>query len=318
MKAAVVSGPNRVPVYADFEDPRPQPGATVIQVAASALSTATRLRAAGSHYSLSGGFPLVPGIDGVGRDESGRRLGFLLPVAPFGGMGERTLVPDALCLPVPDDLDDVLAAALINPGQSPIGALRVRADLQPGETMLVNGATGTTGQLAVQLAKHLGAGRVIATGRDSGALTRLRELGADHTVDLGVGTAAVRDTLAAHFADGRVDVVVDYLSGGPTETLLAAAARGHQGPEPIRYVIAGSAAGPTTTLPTSVLGSTSIVLMGSGIGAVRLPQIIEAAAQALQIAGAAGLRIDLHEVPLREVEEAWTADHGRSRVVFSL
>ena len=318
MKAAVVSGPGRVPVYADFEDPRPQPGTTLIHVAASALSTATRLRAAGTHYSMKGGFPLVPGIDGVGRDESGRRLGFLLPVAPFGGMGERTVVPDALCLPVPDDVDDVLAAALINPGQSPIGALRVRADLRAGETVLVNGATGTTGQLAVQVARHLGAGRVIATGRDADALTRLRELGADHTVDLTLEPGEVRDALAGYFADGRVGVVVDYLSGRPTETVLAAAAQGHRGPEPIRYVLAGSAAGPTTTLPTSVLGSTSIVVMGSGIGAVRVPQIIEAAGQALQIARAADLRIDVHEVPLPEVEAAWTADHGRRRVVFTL
>ncbi len=86
---------------------------------------------------MTGGFPLVPGIDGVGWTESGERVGFLLPEAPFGGMAEKTLVRDALCMPVPDNLSDVLAAAIINPGQSPIGALSARATLQPGEGVLV-------------------------------------------------------------------------------------------------------------------------------------------------------------------------------------
>jgi len=152
MRAAIVSGPNQVPVYGEFDEPRPQHGSTIVRVAASALSNATRVRAAGSHYSMTGGFPLVPGLDGVGRTESGARVGFLLPEAPFGGMAEKTPVRDALCLPVPDEVSDVLAAAIINPGQSPIGALRTRAGIQRGETVLINGATGTTGQVAVQIA----------------------------------------------------------------------------------------------------------------------------------------------------------------------
>lgn len=318
MKAAVVHGPNQVPVYGNFEDPTPSDGLIVIHVAASALSNATRARAAGSHYSATGGFPLVPGIDGVGRDDAGRRLAFLLPKAPFGGMAEQTLVPNALCLPVPDGVSDVLTAAIINPGQSPIGALRVRAGLQDGETVLINGATGTTGQVAVQVAKHLGAGRVIATGRDAVALARLQELGADHTIDLNLEAEEVADALTGYFSGGRIDVVLDYLSGGPTETVLAAAAQGHKGAEPIRYVIAGSAAGPTTSIPTSVLGSTSIVVMGSGIGAVRVPEIMQSVSHALQIASETELHIDVHEVPLPDIQHAWTADHGRNRVVFTV
>jgi len=224
-------------------------------------------------------------------------------------------VRDALCLPVPDEVSDVLAAAIINPGQSPIGALRTRAGIQRGETVLINGATGTTGQVAVQIAKHLGADRVIATGRSSEALARLVELGADATVDL---PADVQDTLAAHFADGGVDIVLDYLSGPPTETVLAAVARGHKGAKPVRYIIAGTSGGASTSVPTSVLGSTSLVLMGSGIGAVRVPEIVQASAEALQIARSANLQIDLTEVPLSQVEEAWVTNHDRSRVVFTM
>ncbi len=317
MRAALVSGPNQTPVYGEFDDPRPQEGFTVVRVAASALTNVTRVRAAGSHYSMTGGFPLVPGLDGVGRTKSGVRVGFLLPEAPFGGMAEKTLVKDALCLHVPDEVGDVLAAAIINPGQSPIGALRTRADLKRGETVLINGATGTTGQVAVQIARHLGAGRVIATGRNADALAKLVELGADATVDLTADADAVADALAEHFADGGVDVVLDYLSGPPTETVLAALA-GSKAAGPVRYVIAGTSAGASTSVPTSVLGSTPIVVMGAGIGAVRVPDIIQASAEALQIAGSANVQIDVAEVPLSQVEQAWTAYHGRNRVVFTI
>jgi len=267
---------------------------------------------------MAGVFPLVPGVDGVGRTESGTRVGFLLPTAPFGGMAEKTLVLEALCLPVPDYVSDVLAAAIINPGQSPISALRTRAILQPGETVLINGATGTTGQIAVQIAKHLGAGRVIATGRSSDALARLRELGADDTIDLTADADVVQDALAAHFADGGIDIVLDYLSGSPTEIVLAACARSHKAAKPVRYVIAGGAAGQSTSVPTSVLGSTSLVVMGSGIGAVRVPDIVQSATEALQIIGSANLQIDLTELPLDKVEKAWATDYGRSRVVFTI
>ena len=318
MKAAIVQGPNQTPIYGEFDEPTPQDGLVVVHVAASALSNVTRARAAGSHYSMTGGFPLVPGIDGVGRTQSGERVGFLLPEAPFGGMAEKTLVREALCLPVPDDVGDVLAAAIINPGQSPIGALRIRAALQHGENVLINGATGTTGQVAVQTAKYLGAGRVVATGRSSSALARLSELGADATVDLTTDDDVLQESLAEHFADGGIDVVLDYLSGPPAETVMAAVARSHKGAKPVRYVIAGTAAGASTSVPTSVLGSTSLLLMGSGIGAVRVPDIVRASAEALQIAGSANLQVDLTEIPLAQVEEAWVADHGRSRVVFTI
>ena len=317
MKAAIVHGPNRTPVYGEFDEPTPQDGMVVVRVAASALSNATRARAAGSHYSMTGGFPLVPGIDGVGWTESGERIGFLLPEAPFGGMAEKTLVRNALCVPVPDSLSDVLAAAIINPGQSPIGALRARATLQPGEGVLINGATGTTGQVAVQIARYLGAGRVVVTGRNAGALARLRELGADDTIDLTADADAVQDALAAHFAEDGINVVLDYLSGSPTEIVLGAIARSHQGAKTIRYVIAGSSAGSSTSIPTSVLGSTSLVLMGYGIGSAKVPDIVRSSREALQIAESVDLRIDLTAMPLAQVEEAWVTDHDRRRVVFT-
>lgn len=316
MKAAVVPGPNQTPIYADFDDPTPRDGFTIVDVAASALSNATRARATGSHYSSAGNFPLVPGIDGVGRTEDGRRVGFVLPEAPYGGMAEKTLVRNALCLPIPDEVGDVLAAAIINPGQSPLGALRARAGLQPGETVLINGATGITGQIAVQIAKHLGASRVIATGRNAEALARLAELGADHTIDLTAGPENLQAALETH-AEG-IDIVLDYLSGPPTETVLAAIARNYKAGTPLRYVIAGTAAGAVTTVPTSVLASIPLTLMGSGIGAVRVSDILQAAKDALQIAGTMQLHIDINELPLSKIAETWATNHDRRRVVFTV
>ena len=137
---------------------------------AAAISHVVKSRASGAHYSASGQFPFVVGIDGVGRLDDGRRVYFVLPRAPYGSMAEQTVAPSAQCLALPDDLDDVTAAAIANPGMSSWAAYKERAKLKAGETVLVNGATGTAGRLAVQIAKHLGAKKVIATARNADAL----------------------------------------------------------------------------------------------------------------------------------------------------
>ena len=114
MKAAIVAEPGSKPVYADFEDPDER----LLTVCAAALSPLVRGRASGTHYSSARAFPFVVGVDGVGRDESGRRFYFLLPRAPFGAMAERTVVHADQCIALPHDLDDAIAAAIANPGMS--------------------------------------------------------------------------------------------------------------------------------------------------------------------------------------------------------
>jgi NADPH:quinone reductase-like Zn-dependent oxidoreductase len=152
----------------------------------------------------------VVGIDGVGRLDDGDRVYFVLPRAPHGSMAERTVVASAQCIALPDELDDVTAAAIANPGMSSWAAYTERARLKAGETVLVNGATGTAGRLAVQIAKHLGAKKVIATARNADALEPVRALGADVTIPLGENEAALERCLMAQFSEG-VDVVIDYL-----------------------------------------------------------------------------------------------------------
>ena len=177
MKAAIVQGPNQTPVYGDFAEPEPAAvSESRIRVSAAALSPLARGRASGAHYSASHSFPFVAGVDGVGRLDDGRRVYFLMPRAPYGAMAEEAVVPSTQFLPLPDGLDDITAAAIANPVMSSCAALTERAKLKAGETVLVNGATGAAGQLAVQIAKRLGAAKVIATGRNLKALREAARL----------------------------------------------------------------------------------------------------------------------------------------------
>lgn len=313
MKAAIVRGPGQTPVYADFAEPVPEAGETRVAVTAAAISPVVRSRASGQHYSASGRFPFIAGLDGVGRLDDGRRVYFILQRAPYGSMAQRAAVPAAHCLPLPDDLDDVTAAAIANPGMSSWAALTERARLQPGETVLVNGATGTAGRLAVQIARHLGARKVIATGRDADALRTAADLGADVTIPLGADDLA--DRLGEQFAAG-VDVVLDYLWGPGAERLLAAGAKA--GAVPIRFVQIGAISGAEIALPGAVLRSSAITLMGSGIGSVPPDRMVAAIGGLLQAAGPAGLRIAATPVPLAEVERAWLSDDSRQRIVLTV
>jgi NADPH:quinone reductase-like Zn-dependent oxidoreductase len=314
MKAAVVRAAGQTPVYDDFADPEPASGEVRVAVAAAALSPLARSRAAGAHYSVAGGgFPAVAGVDGVGRLDDGRRVYFLLPRAPWGAMAERTVALATQIAPLPDGLDDVTAAAIANPGMSSWAALKERARLQPGETVLINGATGTAGHLAIQIARHFGAAKVIAVGRNLEALNALH---ADATIALTEDWATVDDAFARQFAAG-IDVVVDYLWGRSAERLLAAAAKASAADRPLRFVQVGAASGPNVTLPGAVLRSKPIALIGSGLGSVPNDRLIADIGELLQAAATRRFRLDAKAVPLSDVESAWGA-RGDARVVFTI
>jgi len=317
MKAAVVMGAGETPVYAEFSEPAPSAGESRIAVTAAAISQVVKSRASGKHYSSSGRFPFVVGIDGVGRLDDGSRVYFILPRAPFGGMAERTVAPSTQCLPLPDELDDVTAAAIANPGMSSWAAYTERAKLTAGETVLVNGATGTAGRLAVQIAKHLGAKKVIATARNAEALKSVAALGADVTIPLLDDETALEDRFKEQFAQG-VDIVIDYLWGESAERLLVAGAKAGKEAVPIRFVQIGAVSGPDITLPSAVLRSSAIVLMGSGIGSLPPDRFVHAIRELLRATVPAGLKIAANPVPLSDVEQAWPRDDSARRTVFTV
>ena len=314
MKAAVVFDLNEGPIWADFTEPQPAAGYTLIDVRAAAISHVVKGRASGRHYSFDGTLPFVVGIDGVGMTSDGQRVYFAFPSAPFGSMAQRAPVALQNCLPLPDALDDISAAAMANPGMSAWAALVKRAQFQAGETVLINGATGSAGQLAVQIARYLGAKKIIATGRNAQALTALA---ADECINL----TADEQTLNAQFAAasaGQIDVVVDYLWGRSAELLLPMLAKYTPGDKPVRYVQVGSLAGADIGLNGAVLRAAPLQLMGSGIGSLTMPQLLAATGEMLQAAVPGHFTIATTPLPLRDVAAAWPRDNSQKRTVFTL
>jgi NADPH:quinone reductase-like Zn-dependent oxidoreductase len=321
MKAAVISAAGTPPIYADFSEPLPAEGKEFITVTASALSQFSKSRSTGRHYSSSGAFPSVAGADGVGRTASGRRVYFVLPEAPFGALSEKTLVASRQCINIPDAVDDLTAAAIANPGMSAWAAMVERACLQPGETVLVNGATGTAGRLAVQLAKYLGAGRVIATARNEKELQELLSLGADEVIPFNLqlpeGAENFEQALIRAFAPG-IHVVIDYLWGTAARTVIVAIAKALDDATPVRFIhVGGASREENIDLPGAALRSSAIQLMGSGVKSVPFPRLLASITSVFEAVAPAGLQIATESVPLSAITEAWEAP-AKPRIVVTI
>lgn len=324
MKAAIVTAPGKAPVYADFDEPIGKPGEELVAVRASALSQFSKSRAAGSHYSSGGVFPAIAGSDGVGLTQDGRRVYFVLPEAPFGALAELCPVRSKQCIPLPDELDDVTAAAIANPGMSAWAALVVRAQLVPGETVLINGATGTAGRLAVQLAKYLGAAKVIASARNAQELEVVKQLGADTVIPFTLGAHNpsgaddYEDALKQAFAAG-IDVVIDYLWGESAKTVIVSIAKAVDDAKPVRLVQVGGSSGEANIdLPGAAIRSSAIMLMGSGVKSVPFPALLQSVGKVFEAVHPAALNIATRVVPLAEVETTWDNASGKPRIVFSI
>jgi NADPH2:quinone reductase len=306
MRAAVLHALGERPRVENFPEPIPGEGEALVNVSAVALKPVDKQLAAGAHYASSGKLPVICGSDGVGRLEDGTRVFFGGPRPPFGAMAERTVVPRRQCFSVPEDLDDVTAAAVPNPGVSAWLSLKHRAKLSAGETVLILGATGVTGMLAVQIARILGAGRVVVAGRNESRLNALRELGADATIQLDRPQPELVETFRTEGGKKRFDVILDYLWGKPTEALLAALAVNEfraSGSE-IRLVEAGESAGPALTLAAGVLRSTTLTILGTA-GIPSWEALTEAFEQVMGRAARRELRIATEQVPLAQIESCW-------------
>jgi NADPH:quinone reductase-like Zn-dependent oxidoreductase len=316
MHAAMVEEFRFPPRYRETSPPVANEGEVVLRVRAAALPNLVRSQANGSHYSSGTKLPFTPGYDGVGVDAEGTRLYFLSPRFPFGSMAEYSVVSRSMTIPLAPDLDDAVAAALGNPGLATWAALLGRGDFQPGQGVLINGATGIAGKQAIQVAKYLGASKIIATGRDEHVLAQLGVLGANETISL----HQPEDSLVQSFrsALSGVQVVLDYLWGPSAELILKAAA-GHgspQGEPRIRFVQIGSIGGNAITLPAQLLRSSGVELVGSGLGSLSVQQILQSLTKMFAAVTKVPFAIDIHSVPLAKVEEAWTwKDDGR-RIVF--
>jgi NADPH:quinone reductase-like Zn-dependent oxidoreductase len=319
MHAAVVTAFDQPPQFQEFADPIASgEHEEIIDVIAAGLHPRVRSQANGSHYTSGDELPLIPGIDGVGRRADGSLVYFILPDTAFGSMAERTVIDVRRSIPLPSTADPALLAAAMNPAMSSWVALKKRVTFTPGQSVLVLGGTGSAGQLAIQVAKHLGASYVVAAGRGAAKLAALADLGADATIDLAADPDAVAADLAAKAAN--VDVVLDYLWGAPAEAAIMPllTARDDRS-RLLSWVQIGAVAGPDIALPSAALRQANVQFLGSGQGSVTARGILEVLPSLVEQIDAGTFSIDAETRPLSDVAAVWVETLGRSteRIVLT-
>lgn len=318
MNAAVLHTLGKPPRCEQFPEPVAGPGEVIVNVHAAALKPVDKQMASGSHYASPRETPFVCGIDGVGHLSDGQRVFFGGCRPPYGAMAEQTVVHKAFTFPVPDGVSDELAAALPNPGVSAWLTLTFRAKLAPGESVLILGATGVTGRLAVRLAKLLGAVRVVAAGRNQQILDAMGQLGADATIRLDMPAKDLEEAFVREAGESGFQVVIDYVWGQPTEAFLSAITTREFAAvkSETRLVQVGESAGATIALPASVLRSTALTIMGTA-GIPPGNVLADALRQVMAYAANGELQVDTKRVPLADIESAWQAEqHGPRLVVI--
>jgi NADPH:quinone reductase-like Zn-dependent oxidoreductase len=293
MRAAVLYEVGGTPVAAEFPDPPKLEGYETADVLIAGLNPVDLYIAAGAYGQIE--VPCVVGREGIARLPSDRIVYFNSPPAPYGSMAERAPVDPASSFTVPDDLEAGLAVTCGIAGLAAWLPLQWRARLQPGESVLVLGASGVVGQIGVQAAKLLGAGRVVAAARAADVLARLIERGADEVVVLGAsgGGKALRDAAGRH----GYDVVLDAVYGAPLEAAMPATADG------ARVVSVGAAAGDRATIGFRDLYTRAHYGYSNQQAPFELRR--EAYERLTAHAGSGEIKVDVERIPLDRVADAW-------------
>ncbi|HEX5157965.1 MAG TPA: zinc-binding dehydrogenase [Ktedonobacterales bacterium] len=316
MAAAVIHQHGVPPEHRRYAVPRRGAGQALVRVTAAPISPLDLLCATGRSYFGPPQLPYIPGVQGVGavveaeEFAPGQRVWFSCDAGMKpgdGSMANYCVAEESALLALPDGVDDDLVAAL---GLSAIAAwmsLTWRGKLQPGEQVLVLGASGAVGQVAVQAARLLGAGRVIAASRDQAALARALTRGADATVDLTGDDVddIYRRIMAA--CDGPLHLVIDPVWGLPAEA--AARALGYEG----RLVNFGSASGPTARFDSATIRSRMHNIIGYTNNALTPEQKAEALSAVLAHAAAGRCTVDHETMPLERAGEAWELQAAMAR-----
>lgn len=312
MKAAVITSFDRPPRYDNFAEPVPQgSGEMLVDVLAAGLHHLTRGRASGAHYSGGVELPFVPGVDGVGRGTDGKLRYFVQGPGQVGTMAERTVVELDHSIDLPSDADPVTVAAAMNPAMGSWLALRCRVPFEKGQNVLILGATGSAGGMAVQIARHLGASQIIAAGRDEERLAKLPALGATEVVALGDARLG---------AMGReVDVVLDFVWGDGVARVLELLLRQRADrSRPLTWIHIGSMGGDTAPIPGALLRAAPVQIVGSGIGSVSFRDILTELPALAKEVTLGTFRTGAKAVPLKDVEQAWSEGaNSAERIVIT-
>lgn len=299
---AVVKVLGQVPRCELIEIAQPTANQVQVHVIAAGAHRVVRVIASGRHYVKPKTMPLIPGIDGVGVLPNGKKVYF---IAMNGSMSEYANVDREMIINLPDTADPLVFAAIMNAGLGSWTALRERARIKAGDTVLILGVTGSSGQMAATSAHLLGAKRVIGVGRNRAVLDQLRTNGTiDAAVALDNDETTYQQAIATEAAD--VDIVIDYLWGRPTEMTMAAIRSARtDASQSLRWVEIGQMAGTNIQLPAELLRSKNIEVLGSGFGSIPLKEILSSLEHMVPVVMSGKLTTSVVEIPLKDIEKKW-------------
>ena len=314
MKAAVLKQYGENPQYTEVAEPVvANSNQILVTPLASSIKQLDKGKASGQHYTNFGQLPAIVGMDGVVRLPDGQ-LAYAMGLDGKGLMAEKALVDKRqLCL-LPTEIDPALAAAMPNTLMGSDVAMVRRGHIKAGDVVFVNGATGNTGLMAVQMAKYRGASFVIATGRNPEKLALLKKLGADQVISLKQTDEAIISELMTAYKAHPFDIILDYVWGKPAE-LVFAALKSVSFEKQVKYITIGNMAGAEIPLASQLLRSRDLILMGSGIGSSLAQEDIakymaENASDVFKYAAAGHLTLLLNKFPLQEISKAWESDQA--------
>ncbi|SMO56149.1 NADPH:quinone reductase [Chryseobacterium rhizoplanae] len=312
MKAAVVFEKGSIPQYADFPEPETiQENEILVSVKAASIKNLDKARAGGNHYSTENKEhqPTIIGTDGTGYLENGNKVYFF---SKKGTVAEKAVADKKMIVSIPEELDFSIAAALPNAVMGSAMALKFKAGLQPGNVVLINGATGITGRIAVQIAKLYGARKVIVTGRNEESLQALRELGADEVVSLKQEDHDFKKKIKEIHQQTPIDVVLDYIWGHSVEMILSAFKGDGTFSHKTKLVTIGGMSGDTIQLSSQILRGTDIQISGSGLGSWTKEEsarlFTEIIPEMYQAAVEGKIKMDTEDVDIKNIETVWNAE----------
>jgi hypothetical protein len=311
MKAAVVFEKGSIPQYTDFPDPEIQENEILVSVKAASIKNLDRARAGGNHYSTEHQEhqPAVIGTDGAGYLENGDKVYFF---SKKGTVAEKAAADKKMIIPIPEELDFSLAAALPNAVMGSAMALKFKAGIQKGSTVLINGATGITGRIAVQVARLYGAKKIIVTGRNEESLQSLRELGADEVISLKMDDHDFKQKIKEIHKETPIDIVLDYIWGHSVEMILSAFKGDGNFSHKTKLINVGGMSGDAIQLSSQILRGTDIQISGSGLGswskaefALLFSEIIP---EMFRAAVEGKVKMDTYGVDIKNIEAQWNAE----------
>jgi NADPH:quinone reductase-like Zn-dependent oxidoreductase len=322
MKAAVVIEKGSTPQYAEMPDPEITENGIPVTVKAASIKNLDRAIAGGHHYSVSHEphQPRIIGTDGAGYLENGQKVYFF---SKKGTVAEKAIADKDLMVPIPDALDFATASALPNAVMGSAMGLKFKAGMKPGDTVLINGATGVTGKIAIQIARLYGAGKIIVTGRNEEILSSLPELGANETVSLQLKDEDFKQRIREIHSKTPIDIVLDYIWGHSVELILTALKGNGTFSHKTKLVSVGGMSGDVIQLSSQIMRGADIQISGSGLGSWTpeeskllfseiIPEMFQAAAEGR-------MTIDTETAEIKDIEAVWNKEiPGGKRLVITI